>query len=259
MFHIQVGTRLIEHVDLHILDTGHSNSEALQFSTRKLADLPFKNLLEVELFYGLGHHAFLVLGGQNLVDEGFRDLAFGDAVNVLNFGQSLHIVFEQPFEVILELAAAEVSQDLFPLWRILVSAEVGLQGATEDSQRRGFADSVCSDQAENFSWPWHRESMKLETVGAVSMSDLFREAFGQVDNLDGFEGATLDAQPTAEAHGFRYVADLGRSVYFNANFARFVNRACLLALLGALFRLALVGVDNRDSQLIVSVHNLFLF
>lgn len=39
--------------------------------------------------------------------------------------------------------------------------------------------------------------MQLEAISAISVSHLFFKAFGKIDDLDGSEGAALDAHTTA--------------------------------------------------------------
>lgn len=79
------------------------------------------------------------------------------------------------------------------------------------------------------------------------MSDFIRESLGQVDDLDCFKGASLDAHTAAYAQGFRNEANDGCWEDLDANLASFVDWTRFLALLFALLGLALVGIDDSNS------------
>lgn len=65
--------------------------------------------------------------------------------------------------------------------------KIGFQFSTQDLQRRTLSNTVRSDQTEYLTRSRCRETMKLEGVGRVSMSDLGFQICWQVDNVDGFE------------------------------------------------------------------------
>ena len=88
------------------------------------------------------------------------------------------------------------------------------------------------------------------------MRDLGLKSFGQVDNLDGLEWASLDAHTATNAEVLRDKADRGVRPHIDTKLACFVKRTNLSTLLPALFRLALIRIDNCDSHLVVS-HVLF--
>ena len=90
--------------------------------------------------------------------------------------------------------------------------------------------------------------MQLEAVCAVTMGHLVLEALGQVDDLNGLEGALLDAHTATNAERLRNEADLVKLGNFNTNLARLVHGARLRTLERALLGLALVRVDDRNSQ-----------
>jgi hypothetical protein len=58
--------------------------------------------------------------------------------------------------------------------------------------------------------------VQLEAVGGVSMRDLRLEVGGQVDDVDGVEGAFLGADTAADAEALRDEGDLGGVVDFDA-------------------------------------------
>jgi len=148
----------------------------------------------------------------------------------------------------LEFVSSEELEDLVPVGRAFEVAEIGLHVSRKNSQRCRFSDSVCAYKSEDLSRPGDREPMELETVCSVSMSDLAFESLGQVDDLDGFERTPFDAHAASNAHVLGDKADLACFGDFNAHLSGLVDGAGLEALLGALLRLALVGVDDRDSK-----------
>ena len=78
--------------------------------------------------------------------------------------------------------------------------------------------------------------MQLEAVGRVSMGDLGLEVGGQVDDVDGVEGAFLGADTATNTQALRDEGDLGGRVDFNAELARAHHGTRLLALLPAFLR-----------------------
>lgn len=81
--------------------------------------------------------------------------------------------------------------------------------------------------------------MKLEAVGAITMSDLALEVCGQVDDGNGVEGAFLGADATTDAKRLRNESKTGIRLDLNAKFATANNGARLLAFLSALSRATL--------------------
>jgi hypothetical protein len=113
-------------------------------------------------------------------------------INVLRLDQGLEVVLKDLGEVVLKLGTAEVLEDLLPVGRNVETTQVGLQLAREDLERRRLSDTVRSDETEHLSWSGSGETMKLEGVGGVTVSDLRFEVRRQVDNVDGFEGASVE-------------------------------------------------------------------
>jgi hypothetical protein len=65
------------------------------------------------------------------------------------------------------------------------------------------------------------------------MCDLGLEVGGQVDDVDGVEGAFFRADTASDAEALRYEGDLGRVGHFDAQLARADNGTRLLAFLSA--------------------------
>lgn len=75
--------------------------------------------------------------------------------------------------------------------------------------------------------------MQFEAVGAVAVSDLGFEVGGQVDDIDGVEGAFLGADAAADAEALGDEGDLALGRDFDAEFACADDGAGLFAFLPA--------------------------
>lgn len=80
-----------------------------------------------------------------------------------------------------------------------MSSQIRLQLSRQDFQSRTLSNTVRTDETKYLTRTWHRQSMQLEAVRRVSMSDLCFEVGGQVDNMDGTERALLWADTTTNA------------------------------------------------------------
>ena len=90
--------------------------------------------------------------------------------------------------------------------------------------------------------------MQLEAVGAVAVSHLGFKVGWQVDDVDGIERAFLWADTTSNAEALRDEGNLAVRSDFDAEFAGSHNGTGLFAFLSALLGLALVRVDDGDSE-----------
>ena len=82
--------------------------------------------------------------------------------------------------------------------------------------------------------------MQLEAVGAVAVGNLRFEVRGQVDDVDGVEGALLGADTASDAEALRNEGDFAGGVDFDAQLSRPHHGTGLFALLTTFLRLALV-------------------
>lgn len=87
--------------------------------------------------------------------------------------------------------------------------------------------------------------MELETVGGVSVGDLGLEVGGQVDDVDGVEGAFLGADTTSYAQALGDEGDFGLIGDFDAQFAGTDDGAGFFAFLSTF----LGSCQPRDSTL----------
>ena len=147
----------------------------------------------------------------------------------------------------LQLGTTEVLQNLLPVRRVVVAAQVRLELATQNLQRGTLADTVGSDETEDLAGAGHGQTVKLEAVGGVTVGDLALEVCGQVDNLDGVEGALLGADTATDTQALTDEGDLAGVVDFDTQLAGFDDGTRLLALLTTFLRLALVRVDDGDT------------
>lgn len=83
------------------------------------------------------------------------------------------------------------------------------------------------------------------------MCDLGLEVRGQVDNVDGIEGAFLGADTATNTQALRDEGDFRRGLDFDAQFAGAHDRAGLFALLATFLGFALVRVDNGNTSELV--------
>lgn len=147
----------------------------------------------------------------------------------------------------LQLRSTEVLQDLLPVRRVLISAQVGLELARQNLQRSTLANTIGSDETQDLTRSGHGQTVQFEAVGGVAVGDLALEVGGQVDDLDGVEGALLRADTASDAQALTDEGDLAVGVDFDTELAGLDDGAGLLALLATFLRLALVGVDNGDT------------
>ena len=121
--------------------------------------------------------------------------------------------------------------DILPVWWVVETAQVWLQLSGENLERSGLSDTVSSDETQDLSRSWHRQTVKLEGVGGVSVSDLRLEVGWQVDNVDGAEWALLWTDTATNAEGLGDERDLGGWINFDTEASRADDWAGLLALL----------------------------
>ena len=172
-------------------------------------------------------------------------------IDILGFDKCLHVLLEHFSEEGLQLTATEVLQHFFPLGRLFEVAQIRPHVAAQNAEGRRLADAVRTHESQHLAGTWGRKSVQLEAVSAVPVRHLTLQAFGQVDDFDGLEGAALDAHTTTNTHVLGDHANCRRGFHINAQFALLIDRAGLDALLPALLGLALIGVDDCDSELCI--------
>lgn len=147
----------------------------------------------------------------------------------------------------LEFRTTEVPQNLLPVRRVLEASKVGLQLAGQNLKCGTLSDTVGTNQTEDLARSGHGQTVQLEAVGGVTVCDLALEVGGQVDNLDGVEGALLGADTATDTEALTDEGDLAGAVDLDTQLAGLDDGTRLLALLATFLRLALVGVDDGDT------------
>jgi hypothetical protein len=92
--------------------------------------------------------------------------------------------------------------------------------------------------------------VEFEAVHPVPVDEVSGHVLGEVDDLDGREGTDLDALTAADTEILVNDADLGGLlVHLDAEIALHVGGALLLTLQSTFLGLALILVDDGDSEL----------
>lgn len=139
----------------------------------------------------------------------------------------------------MQLGSTEVLQNLLPVRRVVVAAQVGLELAAQNLQRSTLADTVGADETEHLTGTGHGKTVKLEAVGGVTVGDLGFQVGGQVDNVNGTERALLWTDTTTNAQLLGDEGDLRLGGHFDTHLTRADHGAGFLALLATFLRLAL--------------------
>jgi hypothetical protein len=95
--------------------------------------------------------------------------------------------------------------------------------------------------------------VKFEGIGSITVSGIPVKTFGEIDNIEGFEGALLYTDGTTNTKFFR---DLGKTSLlfastinddFNTELTGSIDRTTALTLLITLLRLTLIRIDNSNT------------
>mmetsp|Transcript_88724 Transcript_88724/g.249901 ORF Transcript_88724/g.249901 Transcript_88724/m.249901 type:complete len:297 (+) Transcript_88724:924-1814(+) len=200
LLHVEVGRRLVEHIDVGGLYAEHGDGEALQLTARKVGDATLLQVRQLELLVVVSHLMIFTLRRQHLSNRHVPK-ATRDPVHVLRLDHRLEAVFEEAREVGLQLAAPEVRQELRPIWRGLESPQVRLQLARQHGEGRRLADAIGTDKAQNLPRPGRRQAVQLEGVRTIAVGGVLGQVLRQVDDADRLKGALLHADATAYAEG----------------------------------------------------------
>lgn len=243
---VQIGGGLIEHVHVCTQTAGHGNGKALQLAPGEGGHVALEHVLQVEDAHELGTASALVLLAQNVAHAPAHGLE--QQLHKLRLDHGAQLVLQHARKVVLQLAAPEVRQHLLPLGRLCVSSQVRLLPSGQDLQCRGLANPVRPHQPQHLSRARHRQPVQLERVCPVPVRRVPLQVCWQVDDVDGPERALLDAHPAPYAQLLRYPRQRAFRRCLYAQLPHPVHRARPLALLLALFRLALVAVHYRYAR-----------
>mmetsp|Transcript_30281 Transcript_30281/g.27572 ORF Transcript_30281/g.27572 Transcript_30281/m.27572 type:complete len:277 (-) Transcript_30281:37-867(-) len=246
---IQIRTGLIEHVDGDLLHGNDHDSESLKFTTRQFINVSFSQMGEVEFLQQLFADLSLVSLLDNVLDFTLDNL--WQTIHVLGLNGGLELVFEELGKEVLKLRSSEMFDDISPVRRAVILAEIGLDLVGENLEGSGLTGTIGADETEDLASSWGWKSVKLEGVGSITMGGKLGEIVGKVDDLDGFERALLDAETATYTEWFSDCGDFGSGFNFDAELSGFVDGAALLTLLLALLGLTLFVIDDSDSQFVV--------
>mmetsp|Transcript_6539 Transcript_6539/g.14453 ORF Transcript_6539/g.14453 Transcript_6539/m.14453 type:complete len:436 (-) Transcript_6539:536-1843(-) len=149
LLHVQVRTRFVEHVHVRNLHRHGRNGKPLQLPPAQHGHVAIQNVAQLprrvrpietipSLFRGP-----LVLLLENVPHQSPHRA--GDVIDVLRLDRGLDVVLQNFGEVVLEVGAAEVDEDLLPVGGGVVPAEVGFHLSREDFEGGGFSDAVGPD------------------------------------------------------------------------------------------------------------------
>lgn len=141
----------------------------------------------------------------------------------------------------LKLRTTEVLDDILPVRRVVVSAQVGLKLSTQNLEGGTLSDTVGSNKTQNLTRSRHGKSVQLETVGAISVGDLALEVGGQVDDGNGVEGALLGADTATDTERLGDEGQLRVALDFDTELSTAHDGARLFALLTTFSRATLKG------------------
>jgi hypothetical protein len=147
----------------------------------------------------------------------------------------------------LQLGASVVFENLLPIRGIIEPSQIWLQLAGQDFQRRTLSDTVGAHETQDLAGARQRQTVQFEAVGRVSVGDLGLEVGGQVDDVDGVEGALLGTDTTSYAQAFGDEGDFAGGVDFDAQLAGPHHGAGLFTFLTALLGFAFVRIDDGDT------------
>ena len=90
-------------------------------------------------------------------------------IHILGLDDGFQIILQDFGEVVLELAAPKVGQDLRPVGRVLELAQVGLLLPGQNFERGRFADAVGAHQAQHLTRPRNRQPVQFERILRVAV------------------------------------------------------------------------------------------
>ena len=153
---------------ISFLNADHSTGKSLQFSSGEILHLPSLHFQEIQALANLILPLQLIFLVQQYLHGTLHRLR--DLIHVLRLNDSFQVILQDLGEIVLQLAAPEVSEDLRPVGRVGKVAKVRLLFTREDLERGGLADTVGADQTQDLSGPRDRQTMKLEGVLGVPVS-----------------------------------------------------------------------------------------
>jgi hypothetical protein len=175
----------------------------------------------------------------------------GNLIDILRLHNSLEVVLQNLGEVVLQFGTTEVLENFFPVGRVVKTSEVGLQLSTENLQRRTLSNTVGTDETKHLSGTGHGKTVKLETVGGVTVGNLGLQVGRQVDDVNGTEGAFLGTDTATDTEALGDEGNLGLGSDLDTQLTRTDDGARLLTFLATFLGFAFVTVDNSNTGKLV--------
>jgi hypothetical protein len=147
--------------------------------------------------------------------------------------------------------------DLRPQGWIVEATKIRSHLSRQDLQGRTLTNTVCPDQTEYLTGSWSRKTMQLEAVRAETMRGLTSEVLGEINDLNGFERASLNANTAADTESLRNKGDFRVLPDLNTQFSSPYNRTRLSTFLHTFLRLALVFADDGNTESLL-IHGFIL-
>jgi hypothetical protein len=159
---------------------------------------------------------------------------------------NLQVVLQHSGEVVLQLVTTEMGENILPIGRVLLrvkdqpggprkskskskkkkpkktnaeAAKVRFQLTSKNLDGGRFTNTVGTNKTENLTWARGGKTVELELVGTISVGCVLGQVLGQINNLNGLEGALLHTDTTTNAKSFRDAAYLRIWGNFNAQFS----------------------------------------
>mmetsp|Transcript_34135 Transcript_34135/g.53364 ORF Transcript_34135/g.53364 Transcript_34135/m.53364 type:complete len:266 (+) Transcript_34135:1037-1834(+) len=130
---IQKGCDLVKHVDVGVTTHGTSRGKSLELSTRQVFYLSIHEMQQLQITSIHFHHATLVTLLQEGLDR-FATQTIDKACFQLWLGSYLELVLEDTLEVVLEIGASEIGNNIRPGRRVFQISQVRLDATSQNLQ-----------------------------------------------------------------------------------------------------------------------------
>ena len=153
LFDIKIGTRFIKNIEIRILQNRCSNSNALQFSSRKLIQLTIKYFLKFEN----GNDRLQLLFFISLLEKtshGTFDL-FWNHINGLRFVTNGNRAITNVLKETLCFGTFEVCNEIIKVCFTIETTKVWFELTCQDLECRTLSNTVHPKDTHNFTKLWH--------------------------------------------------------------------------------------------------------
>jgi hypothetical protein len=191
------GGNLVEKVEVGVPGECRGQRDPLEFTAREGVDVLVDHRADREPVDQLREGTALV--GPLEQGAGRPVELAGDLVDVLWLAGDGHVAVPHRLEIVLEGSPAVLLEYVGPVGFVTDAAEVGVEFAGEDTDGGGLSDPVGAENPRHLALLGGREAVEAERVLAVAVNRLVVQLLREIDDLDGVEGALLDADATGFA------------------------------------------------------------